>query len=61
MFILARATGWSEAHIWNMPYTKGLIYLHCHMLYQGCDTQWAAVTADECEALDSKFNALLKR
>lgn len=61
MFILARATGWSEAHIWKMSYLKGLMFLHCHMLYQGCDTRWAAMTEDEAQDLDSQFNRFLKR
>lgn len=59
--MLARATGWSEAQIWDMPYLKGLMYLHCHMLYQGCNTRWAAVTADEEADLDNQFNRYLKR
>lgn len=45
----------------NMPYAKGLMYLHCHMLYQGCDTRWVAVLADEAEAMDEKFERLLRR
>lgn len=59
--MLARATGWSEAHIWQMSYLKGLMYLHCHLLYQGCNTRWAAALEDEVQELDDKFKLLLKR
>lgn len=61
MFILARATGWGEEYIMNMPYAKALLYLHCHMLYQGCNTRWAAVLEDEAQAMDEKFATLLQR
>ena len=61
VFMLAKATGWGEAYIWDMPYAKGLIYLHCHVLYQGCDTRWAAVMQDEAEEVDELFNRYLKR
>lgn len=59
--MLARATGWSEAEIWMMPYVKGLLYLHCNMLYQGCNTRWVCMTESEEAELDDKFNTLLKR
>ena len=59
--MLARATGWGESDLWSMPYAAGLMYLHCHMLYQGCATRWAAVMEDEAAELDAKFDSLLKR
>ncbi len=58
MFILARATGWSEADIWDMSYARGLMYLHCHLLYQGAATAWACTTQEEDAALDAKFDDL---
>jgi hypothetical protein len=61
VFILARATGWGEEYIWRMAYARGLMYLHCHLLYQGCSTRWAAVLEDEAAAMDAKFNSLLNR
>lgn len=44
-----------------MPYTKGLMYVHCHLLYQGCNTQWCTPLEDEVQELDDKFDSLLKR
>lgn len=59
--MLARATGWSEAHIWEMSYLKGLMYLHCHLLYQGCNTRWAVATEDEAEEVEQQLSKYLKR
>ena len=59
--MLARATGWSEAHIWQMSYTKGLMYLHCHLLYQGCNTRWAVAAQEDIQDINRKFDTFLKR
>lgn len=56
--MLARATGWGEEYIWQMNYARGLMYLHCHMLYQGADTAWACSTAEEDAAAAAKFDTL---
>lgn len=60
VYLLARATGWGENHIWNMSYTRGLMYLHAHLLYQGANTRWAVATPDEARELDDKWNKLFK-
>ena len=44
-----------------MPYAKGLMYLHCHMLYQGSATRWAYADDEEAEKLESDFKKYLKR
>ena len=61
MYLLARATGWGETYLWNMSYSRGLMYLHAHLLYQGAATRWAIASADERADIDSKFATLLKR
>lgn len=61
VYLLARATGWGESYIWKMSYTRGLMYLHSHLLYQGASTRWLVADTSEQAAIDDKFNALLKR
>lgn len=61
MYLLARATGWGETYLWNMSYSRGLMYLHAHLLYQGGHTRWAVATADERAEVDDKFDSLLNR
>lgn len=61
IYILARATGWQESDLLAMPYAKALMYLHCHMLYQGSATRWAYADDAEAEKLESDFKKYLKR
>ena len=61
VYLLARATGWGENHIWRMSFARGLMFLHAHLLYQGAATRWAVASADESADIDSKFATLLKR
>lgn len=41
-----------------MSYARGLMYLHCHLLYQGAATAWACTTQAEAAALEEKFDNL---
>jgi hypothetical protein len=56
VFMLARATGWGENVILEMPYPKFLQYLHCHLVYQGAATRWEVPTQAERLEADQKFN-----
>lgn len=57
IYMLARATGWGEETILNMPFVKFLQYLHCHLVYQGAATRWLTPTAQELAETDAKFES----
>jgi hypothetical protein len=57
VYMLARATGWAEEKIHDMPYPKFLQFLHCHLVYQGAATRWEYLTEAEKAETDSKFDA----
>lgn len=44
-----------------MPYAKALMYLHCHMLYQGSATRWTCADDAEAAQLELDFKKYLKR
>lgn len=59
VFIIARATGWREAAIWDLPLARALQYLHANMLLEGRATTWQYQFKSERRQFEQKLNALL--
>ena len=61
MFLIARATGWSEETILWMPLKKALQYVHAAWVSEGLTTDWrsaAEETAAERELLYQRLKYL---
>lgn len=59
VFIIARATGWRESEIWELPLPRALQYLHANMLLEGRATTWQYQFKSERLLMQGKLQALL--
>lgn len=56
---MAKATGWGEKYLINMPYARFLMYVHCNLLANGGDTRWAIATDSERRETEKKLDKFL--
>lgn len=59
VLVLAKATGWTEEKIINLPFYRVKQYLHSYLVYNGTATRWQHSNAKEKAAIKDKLQRLI--